>query len=301
MALRPSVLCPVDFSVASRGALRYGAAIAQHFQAGLTVLTVNDPLVEEAAEIRLGRDWLPQDSEHELRRFLDDAFAGPPPVQDIDLAIATGKPAPEILRVAAERRHDLIVMSSHGLTGIRKMFFGATTERVLRETHVPVLVTPPADPGPIDVEKIAASVGRILVPVDLTGATARQVRIARGLAEALRVPLLVAHVIEPIRFPGPPQAPLPSVNTERRGRAEAELQSIVDAMPREVRAEGLTVFGDPAEEVARLAQDRKAGLIVMGLHASPGGGPRMGSVTYRVLALTRTLVLALPPAVANAT
>jgi nucleotide-binding universal stress UspA family protein len=57
----------------------------------------------------------------------------------------------------------------------------------------------------------------------------------------------------------------------------------------------LTAFGDPAEEIAKIAADRKVGLIVMGLHASPRSGPRMGSVTYRVLCLAPTLVLALPP------
>lgn len=295
MVFRPSVLCPVDFSTASRGALRYGAAIAQHFQAKLSVLTVNDPLVAEAAAIRLGRDWLPQDSRQELQRFLDDTFGGQQPVDDVELLVETGKPAPEILRVATERRHDLIVMSSHGLTGIRKMFFGATTERVLRETHVPVLVTPPDDPGPMTLERAAASIGRILVPVDLSPATPRQVRIARGLAEALGVPILLAHVTAPVRFPGSPESALSDVERQRRSRAEAELESMAAAMRPAVDAETASVFGDPAEELARLARERNAGLIVMGLHASPGAGPRMGSVTYRVLTLTRTLVLALPP------
>lgn len=295
MELRPTVLCPVDFSVASRGALRHAAAVAQHFQAQLTVLTVNDPLVTEAAEIRLGTRWLPQDSEHELRRFVDDTFGGTA-VPRLQLVVTAGKAAPEILRVAREHRHDLIVMSSHGLTGLRKLFFGATTERVLRETNVPVLVTPPVDRGPITLEEAGAQVGRILAPVDLTGATARQVKVARGLAEALGVPLLLAHVIEPVRVPGRPDSPLPSVNVERRGRADDAMQQLLETLPPRIRPEGLTLFGDPAEEIAKLAQDRQAGLIVMGLHASPMGGPRMGSVTYRVLCLTRTLVLALPPA-----
>ena len=55
------------------------------------------------------------------------------------------------------------------------------------------------------------------------------------------------------------------------------------------------VFGDPPEEIAKVTQDRDAGLIVMGLHASPLKGQRMGSVTYRVLCLAHTPVLALPP------
>ncbi len=296
MARSPAVLCPVDFSVASRGALRHAAAVAQHFQAQLTVLTVNDPLVSEAAEMRFGTQWLPRDTEHELRRFVDDTFGGPPPVLNLQVAVATGKAAPEILRVAREHSHDLIVMSSHGLTGIRKMFFGATTERVLRETNVPVLVTPPVDKGPVSLEELAAQVGRMLAPVDLTDATARQVMVARGLAEALSVPLLLAHVIEPVRVPGRPDAPFPSVNVERRSRADHKLDALLATLPPRIRPEALTLYGDPAEEIAKLAQDRQVGLIVMGLHASPVGGPRMGSVTYRVLCLTRTLVLALPPA-----
>jgi hypothetical protein len=57
----------------------------------------------------------------------------------------------------------------------------------------------------------------------------------------------------------------------------------------------LTAFGDPAEEIAKVAKERHVGLIVIGLHGSPLAGPRMGSVTYRVLCLSQTPVLALPP------
>ena len=63
-----------------------------------------------------------------------------------------------------------------------------------------------------------------------------------------------------------------------------------------VKPEALVADGDAAEEIAKIAHDRTTELIVMGLHASPLTGPRMGSVTYRVLCLAPTLVLALPPA-----
>ena len=49
MDVRPSILCPIDFSDASAGALRYAAAIASHFGTRLIVLTVEDPLLTEAA------------------------------------------------------------------------------------------------------------------------------------------------------------------------------------------------------------------------------------------------------------
>ena len=68
-----------------------------------------------------------------------------------------------------------------------------------------------------------------------------------------------------------------------------------DAIARRLQPEALVAYGDPAEELAKVAHDRQAGLVVMGVHGSPLLGPRMGSVTYRLLCLCPTLVLALPP------
>ncbi len=296
MARRPSVLCPIDFSNPSRAALRYATAIAEYFQTRLTLLTVNDPLLAEAAVLRAGPDWLPDDSERELRRFFQQTFEHRTlfPVH-VDVLVTTGQPAQEILRVARERHCELIVMSTHGLTGMRKLFFGATTERVLRETDIPVLVTPAVESGPLYLEDVRQTVGRVLAPVDLTAASEHQVQVAGALASAVGVPLLLAHVVEPLRFPGPPSVHRPRVDGERRTRSEHALQELIAAVPAQVRTEALTAFGDPAEEIAKIAKERRAGLIVIGLHGSPLAGPRMGSVTYRVLCLSQTPVLALPP------
>jgi len=297
MVRRPRVLCPIDFSNPSRAALRYATAVAEHFAAHLTLLTVNDPLISEAAEIKVEPGWLMRDSERELRRLFAQTFEHRPTFGvDVEYVVTSGPPAPEILRVARETACDLIVMSTHGLTGFRKLFFGATTERVLRETSVPVLLTPPTEPGPLYLEDVARLVRRILVPVDLTASTSRQVEIAGALAGAMGVPLLLANVVEPVRLPGFAAAQLPSLESERRERSETAMAALAAQVPKDVKTEAVTAFGDPAEEIAKVAQSRHVGLVVIGLHASPLSGPRMGSVTYRVLCLTRTLVLALPPA-----
>ena len=211
------------------------------------------------------------------------------------LEIAAGKPADEILRFARERDADLIVMGSHGATGFRKLFFGSTTERVLRETTVPVLVTPAGDAGPMRAEDAETMVRRILAPVDLTGATTHQVAIANKIADHLRVPFLLLHVIEPVRSMIAAHPRLPKIDAERRDRAERHLEEVIASVPPRVRAEALVAYGEPAEEIAKVAAEREAGLIVMGLHSSPLSGPRMGSVTYRVLCLAHRLVLAIPP------
>ena len=295
MSTTHAVLCPIDFSESSRGALKYAAAIAMHFGAGLTLLTINDPLLVEAAEMTHGPGRLAADAKTEMERFFHDTFAGHPPAVTATFSVATGQAAAEILRMSAHGGADLIVMSSHGATGVRKLFFGSTTERVLRETTVPVLVTTPADAGPETLDDIRTTVRRILAPVDLSDALGHQVRIASELAEALSVPLLLVHIVEPVRAMVPGHLHTANVDSERRDRAERHLQTVMERLPHGVRPEGLVMFGEPAEEVAKIAHDRGVGLIVMGLHASALLGPRMGSVTYRVLCLAHMLVLALPP------
>jgi nucleotide-binding universal stress UspA family protein len=232
----------------------------------------------------------------DIERFVAETFAARPHgVADVRLEVTTGKPAPEILRVSREKMCDLIVMSSHGLTGFRKLFFGSTTERVLRETSVPVLVTPGTDLGPDSLDDVRKVVRRVMAPVDLTPATPHQLRIARGLAEGLDVPLLVLHIVEPVRVTLSAQSRVPKVEAERRYRAEQNLKQALEDMPTRTKAEVLIAYGEPAEEIAKVSADRDAGIIVMGLHSSPVLGPRMGSVTYRVLCLAHRLVLALPP------
>jgi nucleotide-binding universal stress UspA family protein len=297
----PSVLCPVDFSENSRGALRYAAAIASHLGARLTLLAVNDPLLVEATHLAAGSGHLVEGTVREVDTFCRQTFGGTlQAVGDVRLEVAAGKPSAEILRVSRERDCDLIVMGSHGSTGFRKLFFGSTTERVLRETMVPVLVTPAGDAGPRGVEDARSVVRRLLAPVDLTAATAHQVAVAHRIAEHLRLPLLLLHVIEPVRSMVAAQPRLPKIDAERRDRAECELDAAIATLPPVVKPEALIAYGEPAEEIAKVATERDAGLIVMGLHSSPLLGPRMGSVTYRVLCVAHRLVLAIPPTPAPA-
>ena len=296
MSVTPSILCPIDFSAASAGALRYAAAVASHFGTRLIVLTVEDSLLTEALDLGSGIMWTPEHSKKELAQFAARTFGpGEPAGVRVEYEVAVGKPASEILRVAREQSCDLIVVSTHGLTGMRKLFFGSTTERVLRETTTPVLITPAHDPGPIRLEDAKQLIGRIIVPVDLSAASAHQVEVGRGIAGALAVPLILVHVVEPLRSRFAARLHVSGIEGDRRAVAEDALQELLVTASYPGHAEALVASGDPAEEIAKVARDRQAGLVVMGLHGSPLLGPRMGSVTYRMLCLTPTLVLALPP------
>ena len=192
--VRPSILCPIDYSEASVGAVRYAAALADHFAAGVIVLAVDNPLLTAAMELHTGIEWTPAVSAREAAAFVSEALGTEvTALARCEFVATAGKPPAEILKIARERSCDLIVMSSHGQTGVRKLFFGSTTERVLRETTMPVLVTTPADPGPLKVEEAPRSLGRIVAPVDLSPGSAYQATVAGSVAAALGVPLLLVH------------------------------------------------------------------------------------------------------------
>jgi nucleotide-binding universal stress UspA family protein len=291
-------LCPVDFSEPSRSALLYAAAIADHFGARLTVLAVDDPFLAEVAVTTGQMPSLAAVTLTELKRFcretLTDYEVGP---KKVAFRVAVGKPATQILRVAGTLHTDLVVMSSHGRSGIRKMFFGSTTERVLRETAIPILITPDVRPPATSLSAIASHVNRVIAPVDLTAASIHQLTVAGGLAAAFSVPLIAAHVLEPIFVPYQVRLAISGAEADRRAHAEDRLARVVASIAPRVEVEPMVITGDPAEEIVSLAEARQANLIVMGLHSSTLLGPRMGSVTYRVLCRTHALVLALPPKV----
>jgi nucleotide-binding universal stress UspA family protein len=294
MSTQSSLLCPIDFSAPSLGALHYALAIARRFDSTLTVLNVNEPVVAEVADARMGIGWSHAKTERELRAVVADAEDGFAPVE-VSYDVRTGKPAPAICDLARSMDCQLIVMGTHGRSGVGKLLFGATAERVLRETAVPVLLTP-SDPGALPFDDLARTLSPMLVPVDFSPATADQVKVAGRIADALHPRVIIGHVLEPIELPVPEEVDAAEVTSERHRRACRGLQAIAVGGAIRVAPEILISAGNPAEEIARWVREHHAGLLVMALHSDLQGGPRMGSVTFRAMSLSRVLTLALPPA-----
>jgi|SoiMethySBSTD1v2_1073268.scaffolds.fasta_scaffold784917_2 universal stress protein A len=294
MSIHQGLLCPVDFSDSSRGALHYALAIARRFHATLTVLTVDEPLLADVGDTRMGEGWSAANTGRQLRSFVEEARGDFGPV-DVTYEVRIGKAAPAIVDLSRAPGTQLIVMSTHGRSGIRKLLFGATAERVLRETAVPVLLVP-SDPGPLSFEVLAKKASPMLVPVDFSSATAHQVRVAAAIAGALSLRVLIGHVLEPIDLPVPDQIDAAELVSERHRHGCQGLQSLALDSPMSLAPQMLITAGDPAREIAQWVRDKHVGLLVMALHSDANGGPRMGAVTYRAIAMTGVLTLALPPA-----
>jgi len=136
------ILCPIDFSSGSREALRVAAELARGSDAALVVVHVWQPTQWAAAEVQLAPGVLQDllDSEHaELARWRAQAteLRG----GEVDVKFLTGAPWDQIVGVArADRAIDLIVMGTHGRTGLRHVLLGSVAERVVRHAPCAVLV-----------------------------------------------------------------------------------------------------------------------------------------------------------------
>ncbi len=134
------VLCPVDFSACSRQALDFAMSVAQRARARLTVAHVVELLPDlpemPAAQVEAYRT----SRLNEGRRCLSQILStGPGDGGAVDQAVLTGKPYREILRLAGEEGAGLIVMGVHGRGSVHRLFFGSTTNHVVRQAGCPVL------------------------------------------------------------------------------------------------------------------------------------------------------------------
>lgn len=142
------ILLPTDFSGCANYALPYAAAIARAAKATVVCVNVVEPIVPavgytgmaETMPIAEMSEQLEDSAERELPDVLNcDALRG----LKVEEVIGHGDAAAEIVRIAAEQGVDLIVISSHGRTGLGRLFFGSTAEAVVRHAGCPVLVVKP--------------------------------------------------------------------------------------------------------------------------------------------------------------
>jgi universal stress protein A len=145
-----SILLPTDFSDCANYALSYAASLARTFEASIVCVHVIEPIVPtvgytgmtEPLPIADISEQLEDSAERELPKIAEcEECAG----LEVEELIVHGEAASEIVRVAKERGVDLIVISSHGRTGLGRILFGSTAEAVVRHAHCPVLVVKPSE------------------------------------------------------------------------------------------------------------------------------------------------------------
>jgi nucleotide-binding universal stress UspA family protein len=145
MSTLQNILFPTDLSERADAAFPLACALARDQGARLVALYV-DPPPKFHGEVVSRRQTA--DYEQQLREALG-RYQAPQGVQ-LEYRLDEGPPAEVICRIATELRVDLIVMPTHGRTGLRRLLMGSVTEEVLRQSPCPVLtVSAPAPTGDV--------------------------------------------------------------------------------------------------------------------------------------------------------
>jgi nucleotide-binding universal stress UspA family protein len=137
------ILVPIDFSEHSKKALQYAIPFAEQFKASVDLLYVVEPTVYPA-DFSFGQvgfpsveDELRHRGSEELEGLLKREIGARVPARSI---VRTGKAFNEIDQYAKEESVDLIIIATHGHSGVEHVLFGSTAEKVVRYAPCPVLV-----------------------------------------------------------------------------------------------------------------------------------------------------------------
>ena len=141
------IICPTDFSEAALEGIEAAIAMAEKWEAELVLTYVVSPLPIMTGSSSLAGYHLPamvdemeQDASAAIANLAADKI---PSGLCCQTRILRGKPAEEISQLAATEKADLIVIATHGESGLQRFLFGSVTERVFKIAHCPVLTIRP--------------------------------------------------------------------------------------------------------------------------------------------------------------
>ncbi len=286
-----TILFGADFSEGSREAFRAACSLAVAGETHIHALHVIEPHWVPEEPVPFGQAVMefydtkaPGGQDEILKQRMREMYAPNLPI-DVEYHLREGDAAPELLRMAGQLRPDLIVMGTHGRTGLSWLLAGSVATSVLRRAQCPVL----AFHSPETVRKVE-DIRVILHPTDFSQGCESSLRVARTLARDLGARLVLLHVVPFGFYANEMTVPVnPGVYRE----ALDEERQLIDGPDLKYPVESRLARGDAAEEILRTAAELDCGLIVMGTHGRTGlNRLLMGSVTEYVVPRADCPVLA---------
>ena len=282
------ILVPIDFSATSQKVLRHACRYAEHFNASLILMHVNPTAF--AAEFKHG---LKRSENEELLAHFHAQLAKLHKDQKsiskkVETVVASGSPFAEVCRVAADRKADLIMISTHGRTGLDHVMLGSTAERIVRHAPCPVLTFHQSLLEKRGARLSPKQVGRILAPLDFSPSSQKAATRAAKIAGALNAKLTVLHVNEVAVYPDYPEigfADLGLLAEQQAKMANEKLGSVAKRLGRSGTVPATAVSdGVPYQEIVAFAEEKKQDLIVISTHGhSSFIDALLGSTAERVV------------------
>jgi len=252
-----NILFLTDFSEPSGTALQYATMMARAYGAKVTALHVMLPSISTYMAGEMSASVLNAEDDTALMEMgrVQAELAGLPNEVIIRRDTAVW---PTLAKFLQEREVDLIVLGTHGRTGLKKVIFGSTAEEVFRRTTVPVLTVGPAVRKPVH---SGAQFQCVLLATDFNSVSSVATSYTMSLAQENQSRLVLLHVL-----------PAPKLGKGNRsvGLSVAEaLHRLEDLLPRDAalwcRPEPLVEHGKPSAQILAAAERRGADLIVLGV------------------------------------
>jgi nucleotide-binding universal stress UspA family protein len=270
------ILCPTDLTPESDAALRYAVALAGAYEAKLTVCHCAEAPspVDEAA-----RGKFRKRVESCVRQWTGVNHCPP---ADYEGIVIEGNPNEAIVKTAAERGVDLIVMRSRRRP-LAAALLGSVTEAVCRTAPCPVLVTHPDEREWAGLTSCEIDLRKILVAQDFSIESELALQLAISLAQEYQTELHLLHVLPAALAPVAADPP-PGMESDFHHAARALQRSVPDEAYLWRKVVQSVKCGQPYREILSYAEENEIDLICMGVH---GAGFAMralfGSNTDRVL------------------
>lgn len=303
-----SILVPLDGSELAEQALPLALGIAKRTRAQLTLLQVlpliNEPLVLENRVISVEEEF--ELLQNHAQAYLNGVVERLRPIAQEDAEPVTmkveslvGDAAPAIADYASKNQVDLIVMATHGRTGLGRWALGSVTDKVRQLTRTPMLVVRPRAGEPVRFQPLPAP-ERILVPLDGSELAEHAIPFATEIATLCQSELLLMRVAT-LPAASYYTEELAALKLELWRNAVAETRDYLQATAARLKDQGFkvrTIIGrhQPADSIIAMAERCGADLIVMTTHGRSGLSRIVyGSVADRVVRCSTCPVLVIRP------
>lgn len=275
MQLRPkSILVAVDVSDPAVNALEAAESLASVLGGDLQLVCAVSPrspaFYGGEGLVTMREDW--KEFKAWARGKLAKLAAGIRTVP-VGLKLVEGAPEAALAKLSASGRYGLVVLGTHGYTGVKRVVFGSVAEAVVRDSAVPVLTLPPGS--------ALERPRRILVPYNMAPYAARALRVGAGLAEDFDGRVSAVYVAED------------SEDAVKARKLEHSLNRAAGAWSERVR--GVVRFGDPVRAIVDEAQSGRHDLLILAAHRKSFWKEMLlGTTAERVLRHCPIPLLAVP-------
>lgn len=263
------VLVPLDGSPVAESILPYVELIARGAGAEITLLTsIQAEHSWDDEHVTVDMDAATAEASAYLESQCERLQAGG---LIANVNINYGAEADAIIGWAAEEAADLIAMTTHGRTGLKRWILGSVAHKVLHGTSRPLLLVRAEEPGP----RQAPQIDRILVPLDGSPLSLSILPYVEDLADALSANLVVYNAVPPLDLPfaaevGPaPRGSAIDAMLDQGRSFTAAVAGEIEARGK-VKAQSVVTVGFPVREIVQVSQDVNAGLIALATHGRSG-------------------------------